>query len=107
VTNQSATWPKQGPASYFPSIEKNMVARSPSGKGSSPTVASTSTWRSLDTSSPNMGWDTVTPTPLWGGHSRGTRPQCKGLQCPAKKEGITKPTPQFQWQARGSSRYYW
>ena len=23
MTNQAAPWPKQGPASYFPSIEKN------------------------------------------------------------------------------------
>lgn len=61
---------------------RSTVARLRSGKQSSQTAVSTSTWQSLATSSPSTQWGTVTPTRLLVGRSRATRrlPKSPGLQ---------------------------
>src|SRR5271163_3497233 len=71
-------------------LRRNTVDRSASGKGSSPTAASTSTWRSSVTSSLSTAWDTVTPTRSSGGRSRETlqppNPVARGRR-PAPRKG--------------------
>jgi hypothetical protein len=45
MADPGGSWAKQGPASYFPSIEKKYGRTIAAGSGSSPIVVSRGTWR--------------------------------------------------------------